>query len=472
MDNVFSPFRFREISENKTLLVNEVGDFDFFESDVVRKILSGHLSDEQAKKLSDLKILLSGEDDWRFTALASRARQNIGKRADRLSYMLIVPTLRCDLACSYCQVSRASENAVGFDLEEQQIELLETFWSQHASNSVKIEFQGGEPTLRPDLLNEIITRAEKHFDQVEFAICTNLMNLTPEVEELLSNPKMHISTSIDGPTNLMALNRTGTTESAQKFFENLTYIMRKYGSDKVSALPTIPTQAYDQIEEIIDFYRELGLSSIFLRPVNYMGFARKKHATSLEGTENWNQAYFRALQKIMEINKTEFFEEFYASMIFQKILGASGINYVDCRSPNRYFEDYCVIDYDGSIYPTDEARMLSRTKQVDLKIGEIGGKIDEDKLSTLNMNSINEVHSDCVHCAYGPFCGVDLVDDLSRYGRIDTPKTSTAFCKRHMGLFDLIFEKIAEQDREWLDPLMTWAFRKNGAHAPFEALYD
>jgi len=45
---------------------------------------------------------------------------------------------------------------------------------------MKIEFQGGEPTLRADLVREIMERATRRFDQFEFAICTNLMNLTPE----------------------------------------------------------------------------------------------------------------------------------------------------------------------------------------------------------------------------------------------------------------------------------------------------
>ena len=41
-----------------------------------------------------------------------------------LNYFIIVPTLRCNLACSYCQVSRAHEGAQGFDWDEKEFELF------------------------------------------------------------------------------------------------------------------------------------------------------------------------------------------------------------------------------------------------------------------------------------------------------------------------------------------------------------
>lgn len=472
MDKMLTPFRFRDLTADTTLVVNEVGDYGLFATGAVDRLFRNALTPAEEARLEEMQILIKNKSDWRYTALASRARKRIARNRSKLSYMLIIPTLRCDLSCSYCQVSRASEHAEGYDLRDEHLDQIEKFWSEYAGDTIKIEFQGGEPTLRSDLVREIMNRATKHFESVEFAICTNLMNLTPAVIELFDDPRMHISTSIDGPITMMAANRTGTSLRAERFFENLRAVIDTYGQKKVSALPTIPESAYDSIEAIIDFYRELGFRSIFLRPVNYMGFARKQHASSIDGTERWNKAYFRALDHIMEINKTEYFEEFYASMVFQKIVGVSRNNFVDFRSPNRFFEDYCVVDYDGGIYPTDEARMLSRTKLVDLKVGELGGGIDSEKLMALNQSAMNEVHPDCIHCAYGPFCGIDLVDDLSRYGRIDLPKHGSAFCKRHMDLFDLLFSKIVERDRAWLDPLMAWAYRKDGAMAPYEVLYD
>jgi hypothetical protein len=47
---------------------------------------------------------------------------------------------------------------------------------------------------------------------------------------------------------------------------------------------------------------------------------------------------------------------------------------------------------------------------------------------------------------YQPFCGRDLVDDLSRYGRVDLPRLETEFCRRHLHLFDVIFSLVYSED--------------------------
>jgi wyosine [tRNA(Phe)-imidazoG37] synthetase (radical SAM superfamily) len=37
----------------------------------------------------------------------------------------VIPTLRCNLACSYCQVARAPEGAPGFDWSDEMVERYE-----------------------------------------------------------------------------------------------------------------------------------------------------------------------------------------------------------------------------------------------------------------------------------------------------------------------------------------------------------
>ena len=120
---------------------------------------------------------------------------------------------------------------------------------------------------------------------------------------------------------------------------------------------------------------------------------------------------------------------------------------------------YCVIDYDGSIYPTDESRMLSRTRQVDLCIGSLSDGIDDEKVSVLNSSAVHHVNEDCIHCAYMPYCGIDIIDDMSRYRRFDLPKNDTWFCRRHMFLFDFIFEKVSRSDTKWLRLFNDWIHR-------------
>ena len=70
---------------------------------------------------------------------------------------------------------------------------------------------------------------------------------------------------------------------------------------------------------------------------------------------------------------------------------------VDFRSPARYGSHYMVIDYDGTLYPTDEARMLSRTRHVDLSLGNLETAFDTEKSHELNQSAVHQVHHDRIH---------------------------------------------------------------------------
>ncbi|TGV63628.1 His-Xaa-Ser system radical SAM maturase HxsB, partial [Mesorhizobium sp. M00.F.Ca.ET.149.01.1.1] len=141
-----------------------------------------------------------------------------------------------------------------------------------------------------------------------------------------------------------------------------------------------------------------------------------------------------------------FMEEYYFSQCLKRALRFGADCHVDIRNPNFFASDYVVIDHDGRFYPTDEARMLSRIGRIDLSIGDVGTGIDRAKVDVLNSGAFNHFDPDCIHCAYQPFCGTDVIDDISRYGRIDVSRPDTWFCGRHLSLFDKVFEVLYRKD--------------------------
>src|SRR3546814_9063580 len=88
---------------------------------------------------------------------------------------------------------------------------------------------------------------------------------------------IYISTSLDGDVATHTANRTATPAATKRFRTNLETVIARYGPDKVSALPTLDPLAPPDIDALIDSYAALGLDSIFLRPINFQGFARKRH---------------------------------------------------------------------------------------------------------------------------------------------------------------------------------------------------
>lgn len=452
---MFMPLRSRALGNGHILHVNDDGRFFTSGAAFVERALTDALKADEIAFLDARNHRIADEDSFGLASAQYRQAHRLTK-AGPLDYLILVPTLRCNLSCSYCQVSRAPVRAPGYDWSDETLGEVLKLIDGLSSPHIQIEFQGGEPTLRPDLVRAIIERCSR-FEQRQFVICTNLHELGPAQWRLFDRPDVFISTSLDGDLLTHAKQRTGAQTS--NFEANLRAVIERYGASKVSALPTIDSGNPPDIARVIDTFASFGLTSIFLRPINYQGFARKRHAGSRELHNKWH-AYHRAfVREIIARNwrdRAQVFEETYLSICLKRIFQPGTQRHVDLRNPNAMGVDYLVVDHDGRLFPTDEARMLSRSGVIDLSLGKIGEDYRGDTWESLNRHSTNQFDPACSRCAFQPYCGRDLVDDLARYGRVDLPRTETAFCRRHMGLFEFVFELIYDPDPAVRYSLARW----------------
>lgn len=454
---IITPLRLREHSSAGTLCVNDTGRFFGTSPTFVARLTNDDLSveDEQFLKCEGHRI--SVDDKFaRFAHLYALSERVV--QPTTLDYLILVPTLRCNLSCSYCQVSRAGLRQKGFDWTEDTLAAVLEQLDKLPGDRIKIEFQGGEPTLRPDLIRAVIGQCER-FAERQFVICTNLQVVTDEILAIFDRPDVFISTSLDGNAQTHARNRTADTATTDGFFANLKRVIERYPAGKISALPTIDPESPPDIDALIDSYAALGLDGIFLRPINYQGFARKRHRGSREQGEAWRNYYERAVRRIIQRNwqdKSRILEETYFSICLRRIFHPGAERHVDLRNPNPMGIDYIVVDHDGTVYPTDEARMLARSGVVDLSIGDVATGWNGPARETLNRCSTNQFDPACRRCAYQPFCGRDIIDDIARYGRIDLPRTETEFCRRHLHIFDFVFELIYSDDPAIRYSLARW----------------
>lgn len=452
-----APLRARALSNGEALLVGDTGRFFAAQPNFLERLISGKLGEHDRQFLACEGHAWSSDDQLLPVAHAHSVAQRFAT-AKTLDYLVLVPTLRCNLSCTYCQVSRAAIDRPEYDWSEETLGHVLRIVDELTTDFVKIEFQGGEPTLRPDLLQQVIERAQSGRD-AEFVVCTNLSQLTPEILEVFDNPNVYISTSLDGDTGTHQTNRTKTADLTNEFERNLDFVLTRYGSKKVSALPTINPESPPEPQRLIDAYVSRGLTSIYLRPINFQGFARKRHPESRERTEKWRAYYETFIRTLIERNwhdRDVCVDETYLTLCLNRIFRPGIDRHVDLRNPNPVGVDYVVIDYDGAVYPTDEARMLSRSGIIDLTIGNVASGWNTPERALLNQHATNTFDEDCSRCAFQPYCGRDIVDDLSRYGRIDLPRTETAFCRRHLHLFDFIFELIYSDDEATHYSLGRW----------------
>lgn len=448
------PMKVRALDEG-SLFVNDTGRFFLASDAFAQRLHDDALSQAETDELRLQGNIIDPDDDFSLHSHAYGIAERLGG-ANSLDYLILVPTLRCNLDCSYCQVSRAGVNQRGFDWSDETLGGVLRIIDELATDSIKIEFQGGEPTLRPDLLRTIIERCER-FAHKQFVICTNLQNLPADVLSIFDRDDVYISTSLDGSIAMHRMQRAGPLTDA--FLDNLSSLTARYGPGKISALPTLDPRAPADIDEIIDTFSAFGLTSIFLRPINFQGFARKCHKQSREQDEGWRSYYERFVRRIIERNwldKSSVLEESYFSICLRRVFQPGADFHVDLRNPNPVGVDYVVIDYDGTVYPTDEARMLARSGVIDLSIGDVQTGWNTPERLALNEAFTNQFDPSCTVCAYQPFCGRDLIDDLARYGRVDIDRTETEFCRKHLHIFDFVFELIYSQDPAVRYSLAMW----------------
>ena len=450
------PLRFRDLDDRRTILADDSGDYFLADSGFVKRYARDLLTPSDEEFLRDKGHAFEGEGDLAHTGFLTRwsRRHHVG---DGTAYVILIPTLRCDLKCSYCQVSRAPLAAQGFDWDEETLQKVLGFLDGLPVEEIQIEFQGGEPFLRLDLLQAVAAFARRRFRSVRFVVCSNLQSLNEDILAFLESGDVLISPSLDGPHQVHTRNRTADSALTETFLGNLERVIGLIGPGRISALPTIDMKDPPEPEELIATYEGFGFTSLYLRPVNYQGFARKSHPTA-RTSASWNAYYRDFIEALIARNARtgRVMEEFYLAHCLRRILAPGMDSHTDLRNPNIPTGANAVIDFDGQIYPSDEARMLARIRQVDLAIGNVVDGLDQEKLALLAPGHINNFDPDCIHCPYQPFCGTDPIDDLARNGRIDVPRHESWFCQRHLAIFDLAMELLYSADPEVEFTLSRW----------------
>ncbi len=451
------PLKFRPHTDELLIFADDAGGY--FKSDhaFLHRYACGQLTSSDRAFLTANGHAYNSVGDLAFSGFEHRFAERLYLPRE-LDYVILVPTLRCNLACGYCQVSRVNETTPGFDWNDVTLEAVIKFLDSLSAKKIKVEFQGGEPLLRLDIITKVRDFCRQRFEACEIVICTNLQEVDAPAWDLLAEPDIFVSTSLDGNRITHQKQRTVTDRGTDRFFANLEFAVSHLGPEKISALPTLDPHRAPTPHEVIDTYLSYGIRSIYLRPVNHQGFARKKFDARTSAAA-WNAYHASFIDALIEHNWSSevAVEEYYFVHCLRRVLRSGHNGHVDLRNPNIVGLSYLVIDYDGKIYPTDEARMVTRVGQFDLSMGDVSTGVSPETIDSLNVEALNNFHPDCVHCPYQAFCGVDLVDDISRYGRIDLPKHLTDFCQRHMSIFDRIFAMIYSDDPKIQKTLALWS---------------
>lgn len=456
----FMPFRFGRLADQRVLLSNDGGEFAVVSAEEFETFVDGTLKVGSPLYL-DLKaklFLAHGPDDVTLRVAASqwRTKKRFLEHGPKLH--IFVPTLRCNQSCGYCQVSRRDSTQCGVDMAEETASKAIDLMLSAPGPTVTMEFQGGEPLLAFDRVRWMVeTAAERAAavgKKVNFVICTNLTVLTEAHLSFLAQHGIAVSTSLDGPPAIHNRNRPLTGNAAyDHVIENIRRCQVALGPGSVSALMTATVHSLDHPKAIVDEYVELGLASIFLRELNPYGFAAKSAKAIGYDVDAFVTFYKQALAYIIELNRQGFgIAEGYAAILLKKILTPFGVGFVDLQSPTG--EGFAVVLYnhDGSVYPSDEARMLAEMGDDTFRMGSV-----EDAYHSLFFGkTVQQIAAagcaeslpGCSDCVFVPYCGADPIRHYRTQGDLIGHRPTSSFCKKQKALFEHLFLLLTDGDAE------------------------
>lgn len=462
------PSRFVLLEKNKYLLTNEVGEF---------LIVTRINLEEYIKKLvpkdtefyNDLKskhFLYDQDSKVALDLLSLKYRTKAQSISQFTALHIFVVTLRCDYSCNYCQVSRQTNDKYTYDMSEDSARRSLDLVFRSPSQTIKIEFQGGEPLLNFNIIKFIVLEANalniKCNKNLQFVIATNLSFLSDEILAFCLKHNIYLSTSLDGNEELHNKNRQRPKKSGfQLTIDGIKKAQNYLGTDKVGALMTTTEYSLSNVKNIIDTYLSLGFNSIFLRTLSPYGFAIKTKQIDKYDLNRWFDFYCEGLDYILETNKNGyFFVETYTQIILNKIFSPFGTGYVDLQSPSGVGISAIVYNYDGDVYASDEARMLAEMGDKRFKLGNVyTSSYEEILLSDTLLDSLEfslaESSPMCFDCGFLPYCGSDPVYHYTTQNDIVGHKALSGFCQKNMKIFRHIFS-LLERDESTKNILLSW----------------
>ncbi len=456
--------------DGKQILVNEVGEHCFldhptFDAFVSKSLPTSHpaYSDLKAKHFlwdSGLEIpvqLLTVKYRTKKSFLAGFTRLHI-----------FVVSLRCDHSCHYCQVSRVSPDRQKYDMSKESASKALDLVFRSPSNEIKIEFQGGEPLLNFDLIKHVVEEAKRRNSSIgktiEFVVTSNLAFITDDILEFMKQNDVLVSTSLDGPAFIHNANRPRPGNNSYELaVKGIQRVREALGHDRVAAIMTTTRLSLDHPEEIVDEYLSQGFNSIFLRPISPYGFAVRTQVKTGYELDLFLGFYKRALLRIIELNRRGVdITESYAQLLLKKILTPFPTGYVDLQSPAGAGIGVVVYNYDGDVYPTDEARMLVEMGDRTFRLGNVHTNSFEEifggeMLRTLVTSSCNESLPGCAECAFQSYCGCDPVENYATQGNIFGHRPTSNFHKRNLDIISHLLRLYHSDDKFVRNLFCSWA---------------
>ena len=133
-------------------------------------------------------------------------------KGNRLRYLILALTKRCNLRCRYCY---QAATGTGADMDEGLLDAALNYGD--TGSPLLIQITGGEPTLVPEKIEQIILKSKKMRSVPHIALQTNGTLITEETAQLFSSGRIQVGISLDGPPAIQESLRGKVNETLKGF---------------------------------------------------------------------------------------------------------------------------------------------------------------------------------------------------------------------------------------------------------------
>lgn len=458
-------FNFKEY-DDCYLITNELGLSCFLTKSDFNLLVDDKLTDKNPKyqELYEKFFVYHERKEVFIDRIHEHLRCSKNYLFSATSLFIFVVTNLCNADCIYCQAQDSSSICRGkMDLEtaRKSVEIAMTSPNRYLS----FEFQGGEPLLNFEIIKFIVEYSNElklQFDKIiEYSVVSNLTLLTDEMIDFFSKNNVSVSTSLDGNEEMHNLNRP-LKSGAKPFYDVVKgYYKLKERDIVVGAIETTTKNTLNKYKELIDTYVDLGLESVFIRPLTPLGIAKENWERIGYSAEDFIDFYKKSIEYLIELNeKGIFIREGHANIFLQKIINGESINYMELRSPCGASIGQMAFYYDGKIFTCDEGRMLSEMGNNAFQLGDVNNTFEElinnPVCKSACASSILEAIPDCCDCVYSPFCGTCPVINLALDGDIFPNQAKNYRCKIYSGMLDTLFDYFKNNNEKAISVLKSW----------------
>jgi len=471
-------FRYGRIG-GRVLLTNDAGEWhalteEDFESFLAGQLKSGHEQFESLQKKGFLRTDLDVEH------LAEKVRRKKSFVGIGPHLHVMITTLRCNQSCKYCHASRTSMDRVDTDMSLDTAKKAVDLAMQTTSPYVNFEFQGGEPTVNFPVIKFVVdyAREKNKYENklLDMSVVTNMSYMTKENADWLIENGVLVCTSLDGPEDVHNWNRSwvGKGNAYERVVHWMKYFNEgfiKQGKDPqlwhVDALMTTTKKTLPRYKEVVDLYVDLGIRNIHVRPLNPFGFAQSTWKAIGYSWDEYVEFYSKALDYILELNRQGIqIIEGTASTFLQKMLTPEDPNFVDIRSPVGSGTGQVAYGYDGSVYPSDEGRMVAAMGDDIFRLGHVDTLtyneiVQHPTVKTMAVASLLDTLPGCSTCWNAPYCGVRPMHNYMNFGDLFAQRPRTPKCVEHMGISRILFEKMIKDTSGEVETIFRrWTIRR------------